>query len=138
MAAGTTNRPAPPTSADFSDLLGPAGTLWTELQDAIRVACPNVTERWIYGGRKYGWSCRLERLRKGILYMTPDAGQVRVGVALSDAARETALSGDLPIAIREGLVATTKAMEGWPVRLAVRTPNDLASVLTLARIKLAR
>jgi hypothetical protein len=70
--------------------------------------------------------------------MTPDAGQVRVGVALSDAARETALSGDLPIAIREGLVATTKAMEGWPVRLAVRTPNDLASVLTLARIKLAR
>jgi hypothetical protein len=132
------DKPAPPSAEHLAELLGTASDLWIELQGAIRAEFAPVTERWVYGGARYGWSCRLERRRKGILYMTPDAGQVRVGVALSDAARETALSGDLPIAIREGLVATTKAMEGWPVRLAVRTPNDLASVLTLARIKLAR
>jgi hypothetical protein len=137
MAGDTTNRPAPPSSADFLDLLGPAGVLWTELQDAIRAACPAVSERWVYGGRKYGWSCRLERGSKGILYMTPDAGHFRIGLALPDAARELALAADLPAPIREELAAATKVMEGWPVRLAVRNDADVAVALKLAEIKLA-
>jgi hypothetical protein len=138
MAGGTTNRPAPPSSADFSDLLGPAGALWADLQDAIRVACPNVTERWIYGGRKYGWSCRLERGRKGLMYMTPDEDHFRVGVALPDAGRDAALAAlDLPVELREELATATRATEGWPVRLEVRTGADMALALKLAEIKLA-
>jgi Protein of unknown function (DUF3788) len=137
MAGGTTNRPASPSSADFTDLLGPASALWSELQEAIRAACPTVTERWVYGGRKYGWSCRLERGSKGLLYMTPDSDHFRVGVALPDAARETALASDLPAQIREELAAATRAMEGWPVRIPVRTADDVAVALKLAEIKLA-
>lgn len=137
MAGDTTNRPAPPSSADFLDLLGPASVLWSELQEAIRAACPAMTERWVYGGRKYGWSCRLERGQKGILYMTPDAGYFRVGLALADAAREAALAGDIPAEIREELASATKAMEGWPVRMPVRTAADAAVALKLAEIKLA-
>jgi hypothetical protein len=126
-----------PSSADFFDLLGPASALWSELQDAIRDACPSVSERWVYGGRKYGWSCRLERGSKGILYMTPDAGHFRIGLALPDAARELALAADLPAPIREELAAATKVMEGWPVRLAVGNGADVAVALKLAEIKLA-
>ncbi len=137
MAGDTTNRPPPPSSADFLDLLGPAEVLWSELQEAIRAACPAVSERWVYGGRKYGWSCRLERGSKGILYMTPDAGHFRVGLALPDAARELALAADLPAPIREELASATKVMEGWPVRLAVRNGADVAVALKLAEIKLA-
>ena len=137
MAGDTTSRPAPPSSADFVDLLGPAGPLWSELQEAIRTACPTVTERWIYGGRKYGWSCRLERGNKGILYMTPDSGHFRVGLALPDASREAALASDLPATIREELAAATKAMEGWPVRLVVHNSADVAAALKLAELKLA-
>jgi hypothetical protein len=96
-----------------------------------------MTERWVYGGRKYGWSCRLERGNKGILYMTPDAGHFRVGLALTDAAREAALAGDLAAPIREELTVATRAMEGWPVRMPVRTAGDVAVALKLAEIKLA-
>jgi hypothetical protein len=96
-----------------------------------------MTERWVYGGHKYGWSCRLERGNKGILYMTPDAGHFRVGLALADAAREAALAADLPASIREELAATTKVMEGWPVRLDVRTRAEVAIAVRLAEIKLA-
>ncbi|HEY5487022.1 MAG TPA: DUF3788 family protein [Candidatus Limnocylindrales bacterium] len=137
MTGDTRNGPPPPSSADFLDLLGPAGALWSELQEEIRAACPAVTERWVYGGRKYGWSCRLERGNKGILYMTPDAGHFRIGLALPDAARDAALAADLPAPIREELAATTKVMEGWPVRLAVRTRAEVAIALRLAEIKLA-
>ena len=63
----------------------------------------------MYGGRKYGWSCRLERGKQGIIYMTPDAGYFRVGLALRDAAREAVLAGDLPTEIRDALASATKA-----------------------------
>jgi hypothetical protein len=129
-------RPAAPTPADLAVLLGPAHGLWVELQKAIRAGFEPVSERWVYGGRKYGWSCRLERGKKGILYMTPDAGHFRVGLALSDAAREAALASDLPAHVREGLAAATKAIEGWPVRMPVHTASDVAIALELAEIKL--
>lgn len=137
MTGGTTNRPASPSAEDFLDLLGPASALWSELQEAIRAECPAMTERWVYGGRKYGWSCRLERGNKGILYMTPDAGHFRVGLALTDAAREAALASELPAPIREELTVATRAMEGWPVRMPVRTAADVAVALKLAELKLA-
>ena len=105
------------------------------LQERIRAGHAPITERWVYGGRKHGWSSRLERGKKGILYMIPDAGQFRVGLALSDAGREAALASSLPGEIRESLTGAAKAIEGWPVRTPVRTADDVAAVLALAEIK---
>ena len=136
MTGGTTNRPASPSAEDFLDLLGPASALWSELQEAIRAECPAMTERWVYGGRKYGWSCRLERGNKGILYMTPDAGHFRVGLALTDAAREAVFAGTIVLFVF--VVATFGQGDGgWPVRMPVRTAADVAVALNLAEIKLA-
>jgi hypothetical protein len=128
-------RPEHPTTEDLAEKLGAANALWIELQSTIRARCGPVTERWVYGGAKYGWSCRLERGKKGIVYMTPDAGHFRVGLALPDAAREAVLAADLPAPIHEALAAATRAMEGWPVRFPVRTADDLAVALRLAEIK---
>jgi hypothetical protein len=130
-------KPASPTAAELAELLGPALSLWTDLQKGVRTAHSPVTERWVYGGRKYGWSCRLERGKQGIVYMTPDAGYFRVGLALPDAAWEAVLASDMPAEIRESLASATKAMEGWPLRMAVRTTDDIAVVLRLAGIKLS-
>ena len=135
MAATPSEKPAPPDAAALAELLGPAGALWTQLTDAIRTNHTPVTERWVYGGRKYGWSCRLERRKKGIVYLMPDAGHIRVGLALSDAARDVVLAGNLPATIREPLATATKAIEGWPVRMIVRTPTDVEVALKLASIK---
>ena len=130
-------KPAPPSESDLAELLGPAYQLWTELRDAIRAGFAPATERWVNGGAKYGWSCRLERGKKGILYMIPAAGHFRVGVALPDAGRDAALAADLPAEIHAALASATKAIEGWPVRLPVRTPADISVVLKLAEIKLS-
>ena len=137
MPTPASGKPAPPTAAELSALLGPAGAFWVELRAAVDASCGPLTERWVYGGRKYGWSCRLERGKKGILYMIPAAGHFRVGVALPDAGRDAALAADLPAEIHAALASSTKAMEGWPVRLPVRTPADVAAVLKLAEIKLS-
>ena len=119
------------------DTLGSEIGLWTGLQEAVRASHAPVTERWVYGGRTYGWSCRLERGKQGILYMTPDAGYFRVGLTLPDAAPEDVLDSDLPTGLREALAQATKFIEGWPVRMPVRTADDVAVVVRLVEIKLS-
>ena len=91
MTTAKPEKPAPPNLDQLTDLLGPGIGLWAGLQEAVRAAHVQVTERWVYGGRKYGWSCRLERGKHGIIYMAPDAGYFRVGLALPDAARDAGL-----------------------------------------------
>ena len=130
-------RPEPPQGEELAALLGPAHGLWTDLLEAIGGRHAPVAERWVWGGTKYGWSCRLERGKKGILYLTPAAGSFRVGLALSAAAREAALAEDLPTQIHESLLASSKAMEGWPIRMTVTTPDDVAMASRLASIKLS-
>jgi hypothetical protein len=127
-------KPPPPTTVELAERLGPAGPLWLELRDAIGVRCGPLTERWVYGGRKYGWSCRLERGKTGF-YLIPDTGHFRVGLALSDTARAAALDADLPPAIHDELAAAVRVMEGWPVRLSVRTASDLESALLVTELK---
>ena len=136
MPKATGAKPPPPTTAELAELLGSASGLWTELRDAIGARCGPLAERWVYGGRKYGWSCRLERGKTGF-YLIPDTGHFRVGLALSDAARDAALAADLPPAIRGELAAATRVMEGWPLRMTVRTPADLEVALKLAEFKLS-
>jgi hypothetical protein len=46
-----------------------------------------------------------------------------------------ALASSLPGEIRESLTGAARAIEGWPVRMPVRTPDDVAVVLALAEIK---
>jgi hypothetical protein len=137
-AADKEARPLPPSSEELAGLLGPANELWVQLQAGVRSRQPAATERWVYGGRKYGWSCRLEQGKKGIVYLMPDEGHFRVGLALPDAARDAALASDLPATLRESLASATKAIEGWPVRLPIRTSEDVATTLKLVEFKLAK
>jgi hypothetical protein len=136
MPAAPTTRPDPPTESELADMLGPAAESWTTLQSSVRAGRDRVTERWVYGGRKYGWSCRLERGKTGILYMMPADGHFRVGLALSDAAREAALASDLPDELRTALSSAVRAIEGWPVRLAVHSAVDVAVVVSLVKLKM--
>ena len=137
MTAASMVRPDPPTDTELAELLGPALDLWQTLRLRIRSAGAGATERWVFGGRRYGWSCRFEHGKKGILYLTPDAGRFRVGVALSDAGREAVLASDLPSEVHEGLQAATRAIEGWPIRMQVRTAEDVAVAVRLAEVKLS-
>jgi len=55
MTTAKSDKPAPPTREELTQLLGPGIGLWADLQEAVRAGRAPVTERWVYGGRKYGW-----------------------------------------------------------------------------------
>jgi hypothetical protein len=137
MTADSIVKPTSPAADELAEQLGSAYELWIRLRDQILSANPRVSERWVYGGRKYGWSCRLEQGRKGIIYLIPDDGHFRAGLALSDAAREAVLASALPAELLGSVEAARKAIEGWPARMTVRNAADLEVALRLVEIKLA-
>ena len=128
----------PPEARELADGLGRAGALWDEL---IRHMCekyPPVTEAWNHGGDKFGWSLRLKRKDRILLYMTPQLGQFLLGVVLGEPAAERAHDECLPDEVLELIDGAPRYGEGRGIRLPIRTEDDLDTAMTLAGLKLGR
>ena len=98
-----------------------------------------VAETWHFGGAKYGWSQRLVQGKRVLVYLTPQAGQLLVGVALGEKAIAVAEATGLASArTREIVAAAPRYAEGRGVRFAVATDDDLAVAKELARTRLGR
>ena len=140
MALSAFDDPArPPTEADLAAILGPAMPLWTELVADVAHHAGDIVETWRHGGAKYGWSMRLVRKDRNLLYLTPQAGTFLVGVALGEKAIAAAeAAGIASPRTLEVVAAAPKYAEGRGVRSPVASDEDLAVATELARIKLSR
>jgi hypothetical protein len=129
----------PPTAEELAAILGPTMPLWTELVADVRRHAGDVTEAWHHGGAKFGWSMRLVRKDRNLVYLTPQPGTFLVGVALGEkalaAARAAGIASDRTLEI---VAAAPKYAEGRGVRYPVASDDDLAVARELARIKVAR
>jgi hypothetical protein len=129
----------PPTADELEVVLGPAAPLWAELVADVRRHAGDLAETWGFSGAKYGWSMRLVGGTRNLLYLTPQAGVLLVGVALGDRAIANAEAAGLASArTLEIARAAPKYAEGRGVRMPVASDEDLAVAKELARIKLAR
>jgi hypothetical protein len=129
----------PPTEVDLAAILGPASPLWTNLVADVARRASDTVEAWRYGGPTFGWSMRLVRKDRNLLYLTPQAGTFIVGVALGEKAIAAAeASGIASTRTLEIVAAAPKYAEGRGVRYPVALDDDLAVARELARIKLAR
>jgi hypothetical protein len=89
----------PPDSAEIAEVLGPSHGLWDRLVATVTAAYPPVTQLWNFGGAKYGWSLRLKRRDRILLYLTPQSGCFLLGVVLGEKAARTAHDSGLPEAV---------------------------------------
>jgi hypothetical protein len=129
----------PPTADELETMLGPAAPLWTELVADVRRRAGSIDETWGFSGAKYGWSMRLVRGTRNLLYLTPQAGVLLVAAALGERAISTAEAAGLASARTiEVARAAPKYAEGRGVRLPVTSGEDLEVAKELARIKLGR
>ena len=120
-------RPAAPTDAELAAALGPAHSLWEQVRSVVPLAGD-----WHSYSKKAGWSMRLKRKDRNIVYLIPGQGGFEVSFALGDravaAARERGLAKMVDGAKRYA--------EGTAVRFAVDGPRDVDTVKKLADIKL--
>jgi hypothetical protein len=127
----------PPKESDLAAVLGPAARAWGELEQQIASRFAPLSREWVFSGAKYGWSLRLKRKQRAVLYMTPCARHFRVAFALGEKAAAAARAAGLPDALLAVIESAPKYAEGRAVRLEVRKLSDLKPVVTIAEIKMA-
>jgi hypothetical protein len=114
-----------PGATDLERVLGPSAALWKQLVDDIGRSHPPIAEVWNFAGAKFGWSLRLKRKDRVVLYMTPQSGYFLVGIVLGEKAANAAHGGGLPAAVVGLIDSVPRYAEGRGIRLPVVSSEDL-------------
>lgn len=129
------HRPAP---AELTAVLGKSAALWEALVAHTAEAHPPLKQEWNFAGAKYGWSMRLKRRDRVVLYMTPQAGHFLVGVALGEKAAAAAHSARLTENVLALIDNAPRYAEGRGIRFPVTRRSDVAAAEMLAALKMGK
>ena len=128
---------AAPTERALAQALGPSAKVWTSLIGRLSNECAPLEPVWAFAGAKFGWSLRLKRGTRVIVYMTPGKGQFLASFVFGEKACAAARDVRLPAAIVKLIADAPRYAEGRGFRITVRTEKQAASIRTLAAIKIA-
>jgi hypothetical protein len=120
-------RPAAPSDAELAAELGAAQSLWDRVRDEVALPC-----EWHSYSKKAGWSMRIKRKDRNIVYLSPGRREFEATFILGDRAIAAAKERGLAKMV-EG---ARRYVEGTVVRLAVKKAKDVATVKKLVEIKL--
>lgn len=126
----------PPTDAELTKALGIAKKLWVGLVSDL-AADGNDVQEWGSSSKKLGWSLRVKRKDRVIVYLAPFQGFFRASFALGDKAVQAARQNNLPQPVIRIIDQSPRYAEGTGVRLDVKTTKDVTVVRKLAMIKVA-
>jgi hypothetical protein len=126
-----------PTDAELAAALGPAKGIWDQLlADLAREFGVDVQE-WNSYSPKAGWSLRVKRKARTIVWIAPCLGCFRVAFIFGDKALQAARQCKWPKRIVKVMDEAPKYPEGTGIRLEVKSSRDIGTLKKLAAIKLA-
>jgi Protein of unknown function (DUF3788) len=125
-----------PADREVNAALGAAKPLWNQLLAEL-AAEHKLTREWNSYSIKAGWSLRLKRLGRNIVYLSPSRSGFMASFALGDKAIQAARASDLPGQVLQAIAGARKYAEGTAVRIEVKDSEDLEAVKRLVEIKLA-
>jgi hypothetical protein len=128
-------KPAPPTSSEMSAALGKTSVLWERLISELKSSRLINGQEWHSYSKKAGWSLKLLRGERVILYMSPLDGCFRASFALGDKALQAARASGLSPATLKLLAEAKRYAEGTAVRIEVHSAEDVETVKKLAKAK---
>jgi hypothetical protein len=127
-----------PNDEELTAQLGrPARAVWDRLIRDLADEYGVDVQEWSSYSRKAGWSLRLKRGQRTILYLSPSRGSFLASFALGRKALEAARQSGLPPKVTGIIAEARRYAEGTAVRLDVAGAEDIASVKKLAAAKLA-
>jgi hypothetical protein len=129
-------KPAAPTDDELGAELGPAKAVWDQLVADLADECDIGIREWSSYSRKAGWSLRLKREERTILYLSPCRSCFRASFALGDKAVKAARQSGLPQRVIRTINESRRYAEGTAVRIDVNGPREIAVVKKLAVVKL--
>jgi Protein of unknown function (DUF3788) len=135
LANAFVGQPKPPTESELKAALGASKALWNELVDDLAKE-QRLAREWNCYSKKAGWSLRLKRGERNVVYLSPLRGGFRASFALGDKAVMAALASGLPKPVLKLIKEAKRYAEGTAVRIDVNGPEDISIVKQLAAIKL--
>lgn len=125
----------PPEPAVLRRRLGPAATAWNALVAGVTEHCDPIEELWNFGGAKFGWSLRLLRKGRVLLYLTPQEGRFLAGLVLGGKAVAAAREAGLSPGLLAQVEAAPQYAEGRGLRVEVTGGGDVEDLVRLVRLK---
>jgi hypothetical protein len=125
-----------PTEKQLAEALGPAKTAWDGLAEGLAKE-QSLTREWKSYSIKMGWSLRLKRKERSIVYLSPFRDGFQAAFIFGDKAMGTVRKTEWPQRIQKILSEAPRYPEGTGIRLNIKKPKDTEIVKQLAAIKLA-
>jgi len=132
-----TGRHEAPSEKDLAKELGAMKEIWDQLVSAALAQCGNGRTEWNSYSPKAGWSLRVKRGERNIVYLSPCEDCVLALFALGEKAMQEARKADFPVAVRKIVREAKKYAEGTAVRIPVTSVKDIPVVLQLMAVKQA-
>jgi hypothetical protein len=88
-------------------------------------------------GAEWGWSLRVKRKKRTIIYLLPCRKYFRATLILGDKAVRRSRRSRLPEPVLAGLRAAKKYPEGRVVRFEIRFKRELPAIMQLVEAKMA-
>jgi hypothetical protein len=131
------NKPKQPTEAELVAALGLAKPVWDQLLTDLAREFDVTVHEWNCYSPKAGWSLRVKRKGRTIVWLGPRKGAFMAAFILGDRAMLAARRNKLPQRVVQTLNEAPKYPEGTGVRLEVKSARDITTLKKLAAIKLA-
>jgi hypothetical protein len=126
-----------PTALEVATALGPSAACWHQFVDWLADTHGVLVQEWKSDSLRYGWSLRLKKKDRTIVYLGPCQGCFRVSFVLGPRAMEAVHQTQFSPAVTQAIAEAPHYAEGTGIRLMVHRAADLLPLRTLAEIKLA-
>jgi len=127
-----------PTDAEVASVLGSKMKLWMGLIEWMSEKLVVPEQEWKgVVVKKYGWSLRLKKKGRNIVYLSPGKDCFMASFVLSDKALKEAKEAHLSKTVQDALEAAPRYPEGNGLRLLVQRESDLGAIRKIAAIKIA-
>jgi hypothetical protein len=131
------DRTVAPDESQLAAVLGRSKAAWDHLSDGIAADHAPIEEVWKFAGPKWGWSLRLVRKKRTVVYLTPGRKLFHVGFVLGEKAVAAAEASKLPREIKKAIREAPRYPEGRGVRFEVGTKKTAATMRAIAELKMA-
>lgn len=127
---------ARPSDSDLEKALGRAKPVWDRLIADLASEHDVTIQEWKSYSAKAGWSLRLMRGKRTIVWLAPCNGFFQVVFIFGDRALVAARKSGLSARVLRTLDEAPRYPEGTGIRLQIKAAKDIPLVKTLAAIKL--
>lgn len=125
-----------PSRQELETEIGSTHVLWDRLVQDLKQNEGVDIQEWRSYSPKAGWSFRLTRKKRNILYMIPVHGHFLVAFIFGQKAIDATRTSDVPASVMKLIDESPRYPEGTGFRIEVKKEKDLALVEKLAKIKL--